>query len=65
MNKLLLRLTLLAVGLQAADVCAQDGRFGDDRAEAAEHGWLFDYAAARQLAKRTNRPLMVVFRCVP
>jgi hypothetical protein len=65
MNKQLLRLTVLAVALQAAVVCAQGGRFSDDRAEAAEHGWLFDYDAARQLARKTNRPLMVVFRCVP
>ncbi len=65
MNKMLLRITTLVVALQAANVLAQDGRIGDDRAEAAEHGWLFDYDAARQLARKTDRPLMVVFRCVP
>lgn len=65
MNKILLRLTMLVVALSAADVMAQDGRVSDDRTEAAEHGWLFDYDAARQLARKTDRPLMVVFRCVP
>lgn len=33
--------------------------------EAQQYGWLTDYRAAVDQAKRTNRPLMVVFRCVP
>lgn len=28
-------------------------------------GWLTDYIAARQLARKTGKPLMVVFRCGP
>lgn len=35
-----------------------------DRA-AVDNGWQFDYQAAKSLARRTNKPLMVVFRCVP
>lgn len=33
--------------------------------EATEHGWRANYAEARDEARRTNRPLMIVFRCVP
>lgn len=33
--------------------------------KATEHGWTSDYDQARIDAKKTNRPLMVVFRCVP
>jgi hypothetical protein len=28
-------------------------------------GWLTDYIAARELARKTGKPLMVVFRCGP
>jgi hypothetical protein len=35
-----------------------------DRA-AVDNGWQFDYQSAKSLARRTNKPLMVVFRCVP
>jgi hypothetical protein len=34
-------------------------------ADKKEHVWLTDYAAARQLAQTTGKPLIVVFRCVP
>ena len=37
----------------------------DEYREAREHGWMFDYAKAKALARETNRPMMVVFRCVP
>ncbi len=30
-----------------------------------EHGWFTSYEAARAEAKRTGKPLMVVFRCEP
>ena len=33
--------------------------------DAVANGWQFDYEAAKALARRTNKPLMVVFRCVP
>ena len=32
---------------------------------AAQFGWLADFQAARNLAKKTGKPLMVVFRCEP
>ena len=28
-------------------------------------GWFTEYPAARAEAKRTGKPLMVIFRCVP
>lgn len=28
-------------------------------------GWLTDYIAARDLARKTGKPMMVVFRCGP
>ena len=43
------------------------GRRGNEERnrEAIANGWQLDYASARDAAQRTNRPLMVVFRCVP
>ena len=58
-------LGLLIVALYAEDASAQNGRIGDDRADAARHGWTFNYDQARRQARKANRPLMVVFRCVP
>jgi len=65
MNKLLLAPSLLAVGLLAAAAAAQGDRFGQDRREAEKHGWVFNYDAAKQQARKSGRPLMVVLRCVP
>jgi hypothetical protein len=31
----------------------------------ARHGWHSDYAAARAEAKRTGKPIFLVFRCEP
>ena len=33
--------------------------------EPAKYGWHTDYAAARAEAKRTGKPMMLVFRCEP
>jgi hypothetical protein len=32
---------------------------------AAQKGWLSDLTAAKALAQKTGKPLMVVFRCDP
>jgi hypothetical protein len=32
---------------------------------ASQHGWHADLAAAKTLARKTGKPLMVVFRCEP
>jgi len=31
----------------------------------AREGWHNDYEVARELARKTGKPLMVVFRCEP
>lgn len=33
--------------------------------EAARRGWMSSYRAALEKARAANKPLMVVFRCVP
>ena len=30
-----------------------------------QHGWFTDYAAAKAEAKKTGKPMMLVFRCDP
>ena len=65
MKKTLLVLTCLVVGLQAAPVSAQRDRIAEGRHEALELGWMSSYKEGRQHARKTNRPMMVVFRCVP
>lgn len=30
-----------------------------------QHGWHTDYAAARAEARKTGKPIMLVFRCNP
>ena len=44
---------------------AQSGLDRESRRAAAEHGWHLDYANALKTARDSNKPLMVVFRCVP
>ncbi len=66
MTKIVLGLiSLLVAPLVGTSAFAQNGRNDDDRAEAIKYGWAFDYTKAIREARATNRPLMVVFRCVP
>jgi hypothetical protein len=60
-----LAVVALSVLMSATTATAQ-GRadLAQDRA-AVDNGWQFDYQEAKSLARRTNKPLMVVFRCVP
>ncbi len=51
----------LILGLVAAQSHAQGGW----QETAHRHGWFLDYAKAKAEAKKTGKPLMVVFRCVP
>ena len=37
----------------------------DDKIDAKKFGWRTDYAAAKTEAKRTGKPMLVVFRCEP
>ena len=61
MNKMIFAFSVIVAGLPAASAFAQ----GEDRSEALKHGWVFNYDEAKRQARKTNRPLMVVFRCVP
>ena len=52
------------LALPVGDALAQ--RFDSSEHRAAhEHGWMFNYDGAKALARKTNRPMMIVFRCVP
>jgi hypothetical protein len=33
--------------------------------DAAKYGWYADYAAGKAEARRTGKPIMLVFRCEP
>ena len=52
--------SLAAALLLPAAVSAQP-----NRADAARFGWLTNYAAALKEAKRTGKPILLVFRCEP
>lgn len=59
-------LALAALVFVRAALFAQPGRARNRGTElAAGHGWLHDYRQAKRVARRTGKPLMVAFRCVP
>lgn len=52
--------------LSSANTAKAQGRANPAQNRAAvDNGWQFDYQAAKAVARRTNKPMMVVFRCVP
>jgi hypothetical protein len=50
---------LIVLILSGAAAPAQTGQ------AAAKHGWHTDYDAARAEARRTGKPIFLVFRCEP
>jgi hypothetical protein len=58
-------LALTILGLYAGCAEAQRGRGGASPQEAVRQGWLSDYGQARDRARQTGKPIMLVFRCVP
>jgi hypothetical protein len=38
---------------------------GSAKPDPKQHGWHTDYAAAKAEAKKTGKPMMLVFRCDP
>ena len=56
-------LALIACTVDSAEAQRRGNRGGDNAA--AAHGWVFDYEAGLDAARRSNRPMMLVFRCVP
>ena len=65
MNRILLAIVCLTVAVHSRAALAQMSRNAEDRVEAAKFGWVFDYKKGREVARKTDRPMMVVFRCVP
>jgi hypothetical protein len=57
-------LALTGIALGAGPALAQRGMRGGEQA-AARNGWVFSLSAGMHTAKRTDKPLMVVLRCVP
>ncbi len=53
---------LAVVALADAPSRAQPGRRDQ---EAARQGWLFSLEEGKNQARKSNKPLMVVIRCVP
>jgi hypothetical protein len=65
MKKVWSGLVVLAVtGLTAHPALAQRGR-GVSPQEVARNGWLSDYRQAKDVASKTGKPILLVFRCVP
>lgn len=65
MKGVLLGLLVAAVvGLTAGPAFAQRGR-GASPFDAVRNGWLSDYRQAKEQARQSGKPMMLVFRCVP
>lgn len=64
MNRIILMLTVVVAGM-AVEVFGQNELVRDDGVTALKHGWFLNYDKAKRQARKTNRPLMVVFRCIP
>ena len=62
MNRALLTGLVVAVFLFSSPVQADAPQLS---LTAIKHGWRSDYDAARIDSRRMNKPMMIVFRCVP
>ena len=58
-------LTLTIVVSTNTSALAQKGKGRGSQVDAVKNGWLFSLAQGKALAAKTNKPLMVVVRCVP
>ena len=62
---------VVLAGLVVGSASAQERNRGRGRGrgasprEVANNGWLSSYRQAREQARQTGQPLMLVFRCVP
>jgi hypothetical protein len=52
-------------GLIAALALSASSAAGAAQKEKGPAGWLTDYEKARTVARKTGKPLFVVFRCQP
>lgn len=53
---------LVLSALSHSSALAQPGKGGKDP---GKYGWIKNYAAGKELAQKTGKPMMLVFRCVP
>lgn len=58
-------LVLLIASVVSGPLWAQSGGKRDGDHQADENGWLSSLEQGQALAKETNKPLMLVFRCLP
>jgi hypothetical protein len=60
---------MLVLTLLVDEGIAQPGRFGGRQGgrpgSSGQNSWIMDYEQGRELARKTGKPMMVVFRCVP
>ena len=49
----------------ATPVLAQGNSGEAWRREAAQHGWRTRFPGAREEARRSDKPMMIVLRCIP
>lgn len=54
-----------ALGWMVVGLCSWATATGVQKLEPARYGWFNDYAAARAEARRTGKPIFLVFRCEP
>lgn len=64
MKRLGIGLLVLGISVSTA-LPAHAQKKGRGKDNSAQHGWMSSYGAARELARKTGKPLMVVIRCVP
>ncbi len=58
-----MRVWLLHGGILLITLLVADTAYAAGASDSGTAVWLADYAQARMLARRTGRPLFVVFRC--
>lgn len=65
-NRGLAIMGILLAGLAGSSQAHAQSKGGKEgRDSGAAYGWISDYATGKAEAKRTGKPLMIVFRCVP
>ncbi|MBM4071448.1 MAG: hypothetical protein FJ271_21305 [Planctomycetes bacterium] len=64
MKRVCFGLLVLGVGLWLASPSHAQKR-GRNKEDSGKYGWLSSLSGAKEQARKTGKPLMVVIRCVP
>jgi hypothetical protein len=56
---------MVAMSCVWVSLLASAGGVGVQKLDPSRYGWLSDYQAARAEARRTGKPIFLVFRCEP